>query len=123
MTELTQQETDSLVKFAESSYGRRIDGVGPFVESVIPKIVSHLAENRETAKGMTDVTKTVKDVLDADNVRDIEVRAEPLENPRVTVWLRDCPVWANTATQVHHYPFGINAYNGKVETIIDVRQF
>lgn len=94
-----------------------------FAHECLTKIDSHLETNRERAAEMTDISEKVVDVTSPDNIDHLQVRARPLENPRVTLWLKDCPVWANDAWEETIYPFGINAYNGDVEVTFDVRPF
>jgi len=98
-----------------------------FSESALKNIKSNLESNLGEARGMTDrfdeSSDSVEDVLSPENVREIQVRARPLENPKVTVRLKNCPIWANDAWTDYIYPNGINSYNGKVTTSFDVRPF
>lgn len=95
-----------------------------FTESALGNVVAKLQSNLGEARAMgKDGGKTVAEVLDPENVREIQVRARPLENPKITVWLKDAPIWANDAWRDYIYPHGLNAYNGKVTTSFDVRPF
>lgn len=98
-----------------------------FTESALGNIRTELKSNLGEARGMTDrfdeSSDDVSDVLAPENVRQIQVRARPLENPKVTVWLKNCPIWANHAWTDYIYPEGMSAYNGKVTTSFDVRPF
>jgi wobble nucleotide-excising tRNase len=86
-------------------------------------IESHLETNRDEADAFTDVEKTLDEVLANHNTRSLEIRAQPLENPKVTLCLKDCPVWANDSWRETFHPFGLNHYNGKVTVTLDVRPF
>lgn len=94
-----------------------------FAETAMDEIREHLEHNQQEAYGLTDVEKTVDEVLSDDNMQSLDIRARPLENPRATLWLKDCPVWANDAWDGYTYPKDINAYNGKVHVVFDVRPF
>ncbi len=99
------------------------DDLVEFVEAAVTLMESHLEANHKEAQLITDVEKSVEDVFANHNTRSVEVRALPLENPRVTLWLKDCPVWANDAWTETFHPKGLNAYNGKVQATFDVRPF
>lgn len=94
-----------------------------FVEESMVLIQSHLETNHQEAHSFTDVSKSVDEVLANNNTRSVEVRAQPLENPQVTLWLKDCPIWANDSWRETFHPFGLNYYNGKITVTIDVRSF
>ncbi len=94
-----------------------------FVKEAVTLIESHLEHNHQEAHGLTDVEKSVDEVLANHNTRSVEVRARPLENPKVTLWLKDCPIWANDSWRETFHPFGMNDYNGKVTVTLDVRPF
>jgi len=102
---------------------RDSDDLQDFAKASIDLIESHLEANRKEAQGITDVEKTLNEVLANNNTRSLDVRARPLENPKVTLWLKDCPVWANDAWTETFHPFGLNAFNGKVTVTFDVRPF
>jgi hypothetical protein len=94
------------------------------VEYALDVAESHLSDNREQADRMgMSPSGTVEDVLDNENIREVDVRARPFENPRITIWLSDCPTWANDAWRETGHPFGLNDYNGKVTATFDVRPF
>lgn len=102
------------------------DDMRDFVLTALAEIHSKIENQRDEARSMgmlNDDAPNTNEVLAPDNVRDIDVRCLPLENPRITVWLRDCPAWANNAGNDHCWPQGINAYNGKVHYVWDVRPF
>jgi hypothetical protein len=97
-----------------------------FVETALDAIRGNLRSNLREARQMTDrfdESDDVDGVLAPENAREISVRAKPFENPRVTVWLNDAPIWANDAWRETIFPHGVSAYNGKVETTLDTRQF
>jgi hypothetical protein len=94
-----------------------------FVASAMTLVESHLEHNHQEAHGLTDVDKSVDEVLSRENIKEVQVRARQLENPRVTVWLKDCPIWANDAWTETFHPWDINDYNGKVTATLDVRPF
>ena len=93
------------------------------VEEALDEMESHLEQNRKDAATFTDVEQSLDEVLSLDNIRSVDVRARPFENPKVTLWLKDCPIWANDAWTDYIYPRGLNAYNGKTYTSFDVRPF
>jgi hypothetical protein len=103
------------------------DEAQSFAEAALGNIRTKLKSNLGEARGMTDrfneSSDGVDEILSPENVREIQVRARPLENPKVTVWLKDAPIWANDAWTDYIYPNGLNAYNGKVTTSFDVREF
>ena len=123
MAQQTDAATDELLDQVKTFGHDDEEALIDFVEAAIPEIREHLENNREQAQNVTSVEKSVSDVLSAENVRDIEVRARAFENPKVTVWLRECPMWANDATRTTFHPHGLNAYNGKVTMSFDVRPF
>lgn len=94
-----------------------------FAEVAFDAIRNHLDGNREEAKSFTDVDKSLDEVLAVHNTRSLDIRARPLENPKVTLWLKDCPIWANDAWEDNFNPRGLNAYNGNVNVTLDVRPF
>jgi len=94
-----------------------------FAKAAFTLIESHLETNRKEAESFTEVTESLNDVLANHNTRSLDVRAQPLENPKVTLWLKDCPVWANDSWTETFHPFGMNDYNGKVTVTLDVRPF
>ena len=94
-----------------------------FAEKSLNEIREHISENRNDAAVFTDVEQTLDEVLANHNSRSLDIRARPLENPKVTLWLKDCPVWANDAWTDTIYPKGMNAYNGKVTVTFEVRPF
>ena len=95
-----------------------------FIEEALKNIRGHLQSNVNQFKNMSnDGVEEVEEILEVDNVDHIQIRARAFENPRVTVWLKDCPTHANDAWNDKIYPKGMNAYNGKVYTTFDVRQF
>jgi len=97
-------------------------GLQGFVDAALSEVAESLEANRKDAEKMgIDASETVEEVLAPENVREIDVRARPLENPKVTVWLADCPTWANTADKAYCYPRGLNAYNSKLTYTYDVR--
>lgn len=98
------------------------DELHTFAECAFERIRVRLDENRETTR-MTNVEKTLEEVLANHNTRTIDIRAKPLENPKVTLWLKDCPIWANDSWTETIYPNGMNAYNGKTTVTFDVRPF
>ena len=102
---------------------RDSDELKTFVEKSMTLIESVLESNHKDAQAFTDVDKSVDDVLDNDNIRSVEVRARPLENPKVTLWLKDCPTWANHAWRETFHPFGMSSFNGKTTVSFDVRPF
>lgn len=111
--------TDALA--ADTDDAEKIEN---FVETAMEAVRGQLAINRDDAKSITGgVDKTVEEVLDHDNIQNVQLRAKSLENPRVTVWLSDCPTWANTAWNETVYPEGLNSYNGKVNVTFDVRPY
>lgn len=99
------------------------DDLQEFAESSVKLIRSHLEQNRKEAEGMTDVEQTLDEVLANHNTRSLDIRARPLENPKVTLWLKDCPIWANDAWTETFHPWGLNDFNGKVTVTFDVRPF
>ena len=102
------REDEELVQFAQKS---------------LNEIRDHLEQNRDEAKSFTDVQSDLDEVLAVHNTRSLDIRARPLENPKVTLWLKDCPVWANDAWTDTIYPKGLNAFNGAVRVTFDVRPF
>lgn len=94
-----------------------------FAQSAMTLIESHIESNRSEAESFTDVDETLDDVLATNNTRSLDIRAQPLENPKVTLWLKDCPMWANDAWSETFHPWGLNDYNGKVTVTFDVRPF
>ncbi len=124
---MAQQATDDTPAASDYDYAHpahvELDDVTDFVDAALSQFRAKLKSNRGAAKAMTDVTMSVDEVLSPENVREIEVRAEPFENPKVTLWLRDCPIWANDSWTDYIYPDGLNAYNGKVHTTFDSREF
>ena len=99
------------------------DDLVQFAEKSLETITEHIEHNQQEAYGLTDVKQTVDEVLAVHNTRSLDIRARPLENPKVTLWLKDCPVWANDAWTDTIYPKGLNAFNGKVTVTFDVRPF
>jgi len=94
-----------------------------FAESAMALIESHLESNWETAAQLSYQDENVEDVLDYGNIDHLQIRSRPFENPRMTLWLKDCPTWANDAWTETFHPFGFNSYNGKVQATFDVRPF
>lgn len=67
-------------------------------EDALNEAVDQLADNRKEAERMgRDPEQTVGDVLSEDNVRDVEFYNRDWQDPKVTIWLRECPTWANWA--------------------------
>lgn len=99
------------------------DEVQEFAEAATTLIESHIEANREEATAFKDVKKSVDEVLANHNMRSLEIRDRHLENPKVTLWLKDCPVWANDSWRETFHPWGLNYYNGKVTVTFDVRPF
>ena len=97
------------------------EDVRTFAHKAMEEIMSKVSENREEAKAFQDVDMKVDDVLDQENIHSVDIRARRLENPKVTLWLSDCPTWANGAWQSEIRPNGLNAYNGRVTVSFDVR--
>lgn len=119
------ESDDTLLDLIDTpvSLDQQEEEVRSFVEEALKNVRGTLRSNRREAKQMTDVSSDVDDVLDPDNVHEIQVRAKPFENPKITVWLSDCPIWANYAWKDVIHPRGTDAYNGKVTTAFDVRPF
>jgi len=99
------------------------DDLQRFVDLAMSEIENYLSKNMEQAKTFTDVEETVQEVLANHNTRSLEVRARPLENPRVTLWLKDCPLWAKDSWETHIFPWASHTYNGKVTVTVEVRPF
>lgn len=96
-----------------------------FIEAALGEAEDMLKSNREYAerRGMDEDPQSVESVLSPDNVRDVEWEADRFKGKRVTVWLRDCPTWANDA-QKRTFPVGdLNQRNRQVRAVIDVRPF
>lgn len=99
------------------------DELVQFAETAMETIRDHLEQNRDEAKSFTDVQESLDETLANHNTRSLDIRARQLENPKVTLWLKDCPIWANDAWTDTIYPKGLNAFNGKVTVTFDVRPF
>lgn len=95
-----------------------------FMKAALGQAHAMIGDNRTDAVQMMDVEKTVDNVLSPENVRDVDWEADRFTGKRVTVWLRDCPTWANDAdTREFYVDGGLNKRNGKVSAVIDVRPF
>jgi hypothetical protein len=92
-----------------------------FAEAAITLMESHLESNRSLLPD--DDRDSVDKVVSRENIDHLQIRSRPFENPRVTLWLKDCPTWANDAWRETFHPFGLNDYNGKVTATFDVRPF
>lgn len=71
-----------------------------FADKVATEIVRMLLDNAQHPRAETSVmteADLLDGVLDPQNVRDVTIRDKPLADARVTVWLNDAPLWANTA--------------------------
>lgn len=99
------------------------DDLHGFVDEALSNVRDHIERNRDEVASFTDVEHELDEVLDNENIVEVQVRARPFENPRVTVWLKNAPAWADDAWKDHIYPNGINAYNGRVNVLFDVRPF
>ena len=99
------------------------EDLNDFAETAMEEIRDHLEQNRDEAKSFTDVQEDLDDVFANDNIDHLDIRGRAFENPKVTLWLKDCPTWANDAWTDTIYPFGLNAFNGKVTVTFDVRPF
>jgi hypothetical protein len=93
-----------------------------FAETAMSEIRDHLSDNREHPR-VHGTEPTLDEALANNNTRSLDIRARQLENPKVTLWLKDCPLWANDAWTATIYPDGLNSYNGKVTVTFDVRPF
>lgn len=120
-----EQKTANVPRISETPIGinRDDEDLEQFAEEAMTEIASHLHHNEQEAHGLTEVTHTVDELISDENVRSFDIRARPFENPKVTLWLSDCPIWANDSWRSQIYPFGLNAYNGKVTVTFDVRPF
>lgn len=68
------------------------------IDDVADTVRSQIAQNRSEYEGMgNSPEQSVDDVLSDENVREVDVRSDAWQDPKVTVWLRDCPIWANWA--------------------------
>lgn len=99
------------------------DELEQFAQKSMEAVRDTLEQNRDEAKSFSDVQESLDEVLSNDNIRSMDIRARPLENPKVTLWLKDCPIWANTAWTETIIPRSRNSYNGKVQVTLDVRPF
>ena len=94
-----------------------------FVESATNLIKARLHHNRQAARDVKNIAIGAEDVLAYDNTRSLDIRAEPLHNPRVILWLNDCPVWANDSWSETFHPY-VDTHKKEVTTVtFDVRPF
>jgi hypothetical protein len=94
-----------------------------FVESATNLINARLHRNRREAQDVKNIAIGAEDVLAYDNTRSLDIRAEPLHNPRVILWLDDCPNWASDSWSETFHPY-VDTDKKEVTTVtFDVRPF
>jgi len=99
------------------------EDVRNFARESMSEITDYLSSRRTEAQTFQEIDTKVDEVLDNDNIHELDIRARRLENPKVTLWLSDCPTWANGSWRSAIYPNGLNAFNGRVTVYLDVRPF
>ena len=99
------------------------EDVRSFARESMSEITDYLSSRRTEAQTFQEIDTKVDEVLDNDNIHELDIRARRLENPKVTLWLSDCPTWANGSWRSAIYPNGLNAFNGRVTVYLDVRPF
>lgn len=70
------------------------EGFAELAEDAIREAERQLHENHGHVTGPT---KSVEDTLDPHNVRYFEIEKTDWQDPKVTIWLQECPHYANWA--------------------------
>jgi hypothetical protein len=94
-----------------------------FTEAATTVIKSQLKHNRQSARDVKNIAIGAEDVLGYDNIRSLDISAEPLHNPRVILWLKDCPTWANDSWSETFRPYTDTHKKEVVTVTFDVRPF
>jgi hypothetical protein len=94
-----------------------------FAEAATTLIKSHLKHNRKEAKDVKNIAIGAEDVLAYDNIRSLDIRAEPLHNPRVILSLDHCPTWANDSWSETFRPYMYTHRKEATTATFDVRPF
>jgi len=108
------------VRVVGADDGNRLDW---FLKTAFSEAVKIVADNSQNVLADTDPLEREEVVgsgpLRPDNVRDIKVRNRELADPKVTVWLNDCPTFANTASTRTL----VDIHGNDCHAVLDVREF
>lgn len=127
-TDAVTEQIDDELAGAVKTFGvdeDEAEAFADFIEAGLSSARDMLADNLADARMMdkADGDTDVSDVLNPENVRDVEWEATRFGGKRITIWLRDAPIWANTASTRSFGVGDINARNRDVQAVIDVRPF
>jgi hypothetical protein len=76
-----------------------------FVNAVMSLIESKFETTRQDVEFWWNVDTDVDDVITWDNIDVIDVEAGPYQNPTVTVFVEECPKWADDQWEERFHPF------------------